>query len=388
MFLADKRHTVKHDHHKSSLADYVGKGALSLKSQNLTMFDDLSNASSCGEMQLIPHTENEYGGIQVSFNEEQKNLSNLLTFEGLDFAITDPLKQTVKLWVYVNDIDLLMCDHDTVHPEPQKGHATFWVQFAKSVDDPHRYNLQHTFEGSGWHLMEIAFNTHNLTYPDWLNMDVSEIHCMRLLGFPKKGLEITLAALDKYTYINDGYKMPECEKNGRWLSTCDADALDGPLIAEWYASSFDFENKIKGTSSLSITGVRGHEDYRCCFGGLDVETDKEKDILHMDMYISDIQKVMPKDSSVRLSQHDGGYGQAYYFFRFGDVEEISLTKEPLKSGWNSIDIPLNKMRLVYDQRYYTEEPKIKIEHIVFHLNGASETEEYTLKYDNIYLYKE
>lgn len=385
---SDKRFEVKHDHHKSSLADYVGKGTLSFERENITLFDDLDKASSIGELNICQHTEADYGGITVKFDEVGQGIQNIFTYEGLDFGITDPVKQTLKIWVYLNDVDLLMCDHDTVHPEPQKGHATFWVQFAKSVDDPHRYNIQHTFEGSGWHMLEIALNTNNLTYPDVLNMDISEIHCMRLLGFPKKGLELKISALDKYTYTNEGYQMPECPKGGRWLSTCDADAIDGPLITEWYASSFDFDEKVQGSSSLSITGVKGHEDYRCCLGGLAVDIDKENDIFHMDMFVSDINKVLPNDSTIRLSQQDGGYGYAHYYCRYADFERISLAKQPLKTGWNSIDIPFSELVLRYDKNYYgEEEPSIKIEHVVFHLNGASETEEYTLKYDNIYVYR-
>lgn len=383
----NERHNVKHDHHKASLADYVGKGALSLKSQELTLFDDPSLASSVGSMRFTPHTKDEIGGISVSFDEEHTRLENLLTYQGLDFSITEPKHESVKLWVYINDIDLIMCDHDLVHQNPQKGHATFWIQFAKSPDDPNRYNLQHTFEGSGWHLMEISFNTHNLCYPDWLKFDISEIHSMRILGFAKPGLELKFASLDKFTYENNGYITPDCPKNGRWISTCDADSVDGTVLTEWYASSFDFENKTQGASSLSITGVRGHEDYRCVWGGLKIPLTTD-DILHFDMFVSNIDLVNPRSSIVRLSQLDSGTGSANYNFCFADFDRITLSREPLKTGWNSIDIPIKNMKKGYDKNYYTSEPDIELHHMVSYLNGTSETDEFILKYDNIYVYKQ
>lgn len=303
---------VTNDTHKDSLVNYAGKGGLKYTTESVLSFDSLDQVYNTNGLTLDTADKKEgiasisktydkaTGSIQQVF-ETQRN-----TFQ---FGVTDRMKQSVKMWVYVNDIDLLVCDHDGVYETPQKGSGTLYISFAKDGGTSKKYNLQHTIEGSGWHLIEVSFNTNNNHYAEWMKTDLTKLKWMNVRVDAKAGLVLKFDGLTKYSYTNEGYTEPECPNGGRWLSTCDYNSLDGTVLTEWYASSFDLKDKTQGSSSVSITGRQQHVDYRCVWGGLDVPIDKNNDILHFDIYISDMDLV-GKDFQARIAQSESGPGQA------------------------------------------------------------------------------
>lgn len=385
VFAAD----VTNDTHKDSLVNYASKGGLSYTTQQLLSFDDTSIVY---EGTLSTDTVNKKEGsasLTKSFGKDSSSWETVFETKRntINFGINNRMKETVKMWVYVNDIDLLYCDHDGVYDTPQKGSGTLIIDFAKDGGTQRKYSIQHTIEGSGWHLIEISFNTNNNLYSQWSKMDLTSLKYMKVSAHAYKGLVLNFDDLTKYTYNNDGYTEPECPNGGRWLSTCDYNSLDGSVLTEWYASSFDLKDKTQGSSSVSLTGRKEHVDYRCVWGGLDEPVDRNKDILHFDMYISDL-KLVGTDFQARIAQSESGEGRACYSWGYDLTNRNANNGDGLVNGWNSIDIPLANTTSNVDTKYYASKGGLdfKADKLTFFWTGTSSDKWYTVKYDNIYVY--
>lgn len=374
---------MMHDAEKSSLLDYADKGVISFKASRIFDFSgDKTHSEYTHENENFGETE----CFSVKFDRDEFQAEALYTDDdAFSFGIADRRRETVKILAYINDIDLLECDHDMVYKDPQKNFGTLWIVFGKSRDSKYKYSIQHTFKSSGWHMLEISFNTDNIIYEDRCNLDYSEFHYMQIRANVKGGLEMKFAFFDKFSFDNPGYVMPKCPRGGKWLSTCDCESLDGTVLTEWMNSSFDFENKTQGSSSVSITGHKEHVDYRCVWGGLDVPLERENDIFHMDMYIDSLDRV-GDDFICRLSQSEGGPGSAVYSFDYRILQKFSNFGGGLKDGWNEVDVPACEMIESIDKNYFSEPFEYRIEHIVCFWAGASADLDYTVKYDNMYIY--
>lgn len=375
---------VTADNHKESLQSYADS-KLKYKTKELYNFDSMDGIWSSNNGRIDTEDKKEgTGSLSVNFGT-----GSFTAFEmrngAIDFGISNNLKETVKFWVYINNIDLLKCDHDDVYDTPQYGSGTIYVSFAKDDTTRDKYSLQHTLEGNGWHLVEISFATRNISYESWQNLDISKLGWMKVTVSAMSGLVMKFDGLEKYTYSNDGYTKPEAPNNGRWLSTCDYESLDGNILSEWYASSFDKSEKVQGSSSLSLTGKKQHVDYRAVWGGLDVQVNKGKDVLHFDIYISDLDAI-GKVLQARLSHNESGTTTAVYSFDYNTANAFANGSEGFKQGWNSVDIPLLRMTSSISDSFGPDF-KFVIEHIVFFWEGAYTDKEYTVKYDNMYVYE-
>lgn len=379
--------TTTADNHKDSHESYVGKGNLKVKKELVFGFDSIDDIFNPGNNKFIDTSNQKEGDgcLHVNFDG-----SSIETKTGaFNFSIKDTRRETVKLWVYISNIDDLACDHDGVYATPQKGSGTINFSFAESDATPYKYKLQHTLEGNGWHLVEIAFNTHNNIYEEFKNTDLSNVGWMGITASGNPNLKFKFDALTKYTYSNDGYVQPEAPNKGRWVSTCDYDALDGSILTEWYASSFDLNEKTQGSSALTLTGRFEHVDFRAVWGGLNLPLNRQSDVFHFDIYISDL-KLIGSNLQARLSHCEtGSEGAAQYSFDFALANSCAKAADGskgLKEGWNSVDIPLMLMKYKIDNSYYKNGIDFVLDHIVFFWEGFSTTEYYTVKYDNMYLY--
>lgn len=379
---------VTADTHKDSYQTYAGQGKLKVKTEAVYGFENKDEIFVSNGDTYLDYSDCKEGEASFVSKLHVGSVTVLETKTGVfSTGINDVKKETLKFWFYVNDIDLMHCDHDSVYQNAQKGSGTINVEFAETDYVPHKYKIQHTFEGSGWHLIEIALNTHNLPYDDWKNIDLTKIGWMRITSNVKEGCIVKVDGLTKYTYSNDGYVQPECPDNGRWISTCDFDALDGPILSEWYASSFDLNEKTQGSSSLSLTAHLEHVDFRAVWGGINLPIKEKNEVFHVDVYISDM-KAIGSSLEVRLSHcESGSSGTAVYSFNYGTANTYANDRTGLKQGWNSLDIPVMAMKLSYDKTYYKDGLDFVLDHIVFFWTGASRDQEYTVKYDNMYLYQ-
>ncbi len=376
---------------KTTLTDLAGQGGLSYTSTSLMTLDNTTGINSSA-MSATPRTDRwdrkqGRGALSVTANGAKNKFVLFQTTVGaFNFTVTDPYAQNIKMWVYVSDCDAIACDHDDVYDTPQEDSFTFYVTFGNSTSS-YNYSVQHTMHGSGWQEIDINFATDNVVYNtrkniNW-NFRYMSIWCKTVSGVTVKFDDIRLI---KYSTT---YKIPECENNGRWVSTCDYNALDGGIISEWYGSSFDLDEKSQGTSSLRIDGYPIHVDYRITLSGMSTQAYYDTDVFCMDMYIDDIRN-MSTVFEARIGQNESGSTDfAYYSFSYGLMNAYANKGEGLKSGWNKLEMPLRNMALRVNEEYFGEGYKdITVYKITFYNPATAYTgadAPYTFRFDNMYV---
>ena len=328
----------------------------------------------------------------IGFRCEQDNagwtLLNTPT-DSFHLQITDKFKQTVKMWVYVNNYELMACDHDAVYGTPQVGSQTLYITLSEKMGGV-GHTWQHTFYGNGWHEIELSFTCHNVAYPALGDINYDNLTSLRIWCSAKAGLEVYFDSMRVCTYDNPNYQTPEAPYGGRWLSTCDYDALDGPILTEWYGSYYDLDEKVQGTSSLAITGHNENVDHRVCIGIDDVDVVYEEDTICFDMYISDLALV-GTDFQIRLEHNaQAAHYSVNYTMLSGSVVNDKMQPTTLKSGWNHIQLPLKKTRVSIGAEYtdqFTND--LTLTQLVFYIAGTGKTEadNYLIRYDNMYVAK-
>ena len=309
--------------------------------------------------------------------------------DAFSMSITDKFAQTVKMWVYVNDIDLMGCDHDAVYNTPQVGSGTLYITLHD--DTGHGHTWQHTFYGSGWHEIELSFTCHNVAYQNLDKINYNNLNRLSAWCIGYEGLEVQFDDMRLCTYENPGYVKPEAPHGGRWLSTCDYEALDGPILTEWYGSFFDLDEKTQGSSSVAIAGHKENVDHRVCIGIQDVPVSYEKDTICFDMYISNLS-LLGTDWQIRLEHNAQA---AHYSVNYNVLKDCAVDDNgrptSLKSGqWNHIRLPLNRTRVVIGEGYenvFTND--LVLTQLVFYIagTGTSEAQNYLIRYDNFYVTK-
>ena len=309
--------------------------------------------------------------------------------DGFSLEITDKFKQTIKMWVYVNDDNLMACDHDAVYDTPQHGSQTLYITLSEKQGGI-GHTWQHTFYGSGWHEIELSFTCHNVAYPNLDKINYDNLTSLNVWCNAKEGLEVYFDDMRLCTYDNPNYKQPKAPHGGRWLTTCDYDALEGPILTEWYGSYYDTEEKLQGNASLAITGHNENVDHRVCIGIDDVEVVYDEDTICFDMYISDLS-LLGTDWQIRLEHNAQAahYNVNYSMMASSAVNE-NMRSTSLKNGWNHIQLPLNKTRVVigsgYEEQFTND---LTLTQLVFYIAGTGKTDaqNYLIRYDNMYVAK-
>ncbi len=327
-------------------------------------------------------------GFKTDYNNAHWTLINTPT-DSFQLEIDDKFTQTIKMRVYVNDDELMACDHDSVYDTPQVGSQTLYITLA-SEKGGIGHTWQHTFYGSGWHDIELSFTCHNIAYPNLEKIDYSNLTSLNVWCSAKAGLEVYFDSMRLVTYENPNYKTPEAPYGGRWLSTCDYDALDGPILTEWYGSYFDLEEKVQGSSSLAITGHNENVDHRVCIGIDDVDVVYSEDTICFDMYISDLS-LLGTNWQIRLEHNaQAAHYTVNYSMIQSSVVDDKMRSSSLKSGWNHIQLPLNKTNVSIGAGYEdTFTNDLTLTQLVFFIVGTGKTEaqNYLIRYDNMYVAK-
>lgn len=375
------------EHDKTSLSMYLDD-KLKVKEEEIFAFDDPAAVSRFAYLAEDRDGYDDCVGFSQDLNTTQWSLFDLPT-NTFSFAIDDKFTQTIKLWVYINDIDLLVCDHDAVYDKPQDGSGTLYIAFSdKKGAVGHAW--QHTLAGSGWHEIELSFTCHNVAYPNLEKINYENLTQMSIWCNAKAGLELRFDDMRLCTYKNPGYTQPEAPYGGRWLSTCDYEALDGPILTEWYGNYFDLEEKTQGSSSVAIIGHKENVDHRVCIGIDDVPVSFEEDTVCFDMYISDLSR-LGTDWQVRLEHNAQA---AHYSFGYALFSQCAVNdkmqKTPLKKGWNHIQIPLSKTNVNIGAEYkdlFTND--LTLTQLVFYIagTGSTDAQNYLIRYDNLYVTK-
>lgn len=370
---------------KSSLSYYTENG-ISYTSTQLMSFDGVGSSWTALPGAAADTSSKQEGSASLSMTTASSvsSVSVMLdtkTAAPFDLSITDKRRQTLTMWVYVSDVDLLACDHDSVYDTPQDNCGTFWIRVGNSTGNGY-HNWQHTFYGSGWHKIELAFNCHNNDYSTYLNTDYSSLDYIWIAGIYSAGLTVKFDDLRLVTYSNDGYETPVANTNGQWLSTCDAESLDGGILTEWFGCDFDTTRKTQGSSSFKVTGHKEHVDFRACFGGFSVPVDYDQSVFCFDVYVEDLA-LLGSDWQFRLEEF--GPTVAYYSFNFAEVNHYANNGFGITTGWNTVRIPVYAMKLNNGTAYRDSNYKdLTVTFMTAFIAGTSETVDYTVWYDNIY----
>lgn len=192
--------------------------------------------------------------------------------ESFRFAVKDRHKTTLKLWLYVENVDDIICDHDSIYGE-QLGEATFFFRVLDRAGRPYCWN--HTLRGNGWHEVELTFNVHNGI---GAGFDYEDIISFGMLVQAKEGAVIGLDDLRLVEYTTSHQSCP-LPAGDRLITDGEYDALDGAVVQEWYGCSYDQEDAFEGRSSLRVEGDASVNDFRCIVACLDIPMRYREDVL-------------------------------------------------------------------------------------------------------------
>lgn len=317
---------------KKMYSDYV----FDYTQRQLISFDRLDLPGLCAvpEATIDDTTMREgSGALRWVLTEETNGLKQMCWADGEQFRldVTDRKRTTLKLWLFLDTTDGIVCDHDSIYGA-QAGQATFFFRVLDQNGGQYCWN--HTLTGDGWHEIELSFNIHNGFTPTF---DMHNITGFYMMFAGHKGTVVELDDLRVVEYKTDYLPAPAPE-GGRLISECEYDALDGVIVQEWYGAAYDTTDKMQGRSSLRCIGDATVNDFRSIIANLSIPITYDEDVLVVWAKIKDISTV--KGIFIELNQVQ-------------DVHEyeISIPAEKFahyglreNNTWSELRIPLTDMR--------------------------------------------
>jgi len=248
---------------KSSLYQYTSQSKLTVREQLLWGFE---STGSYYTRDSADSTQGSYSGkVSLSSNKNSVYLFDITN----KFSVNASNKKSVtfKLDIWVNNMSLLSHDHEAGYPQNDYSH--FGTVFWRLKDRNGRVHCINTSISDnngrgGWQTIEFSLLHDNGMDASF---DYSNITGSFLFFSGKSGLVVRVDNLRACYYSNTGYSASSAglPSGCRLVSRCDADALDGAVVSEWYGGSFDFTNKKFGSSCLAFK-VCSVDDYRIFFG--------------------------------------------------------------------------------------------------------------------------
>ncbi len=313
------------------------------------------------------------GAARIVITAQDKALEQLMWHNNaFDFAVEDLKKTTLKLWVFIEDDDKFTCDHDAGYGR-QENQTTL---FFRALDRQGRYHAwNHTLTGNGWHEIELSFNFNNGVHDGF---DYAHITGFGMMAAAEVGTIVEVDDLRFVTYETD-YEPTTLPEGDRWISECEADALDGLIVQEWYGCSYDLEDKKNGTSSVRCEGDPSVNDFRSIFHVGGVPMNYQEDVLVFWMKVNDLRTV--SNLFIELNQvqdtHEYEYG-----ISLAKLQEYGLSK---KAGeWSKIVVPLSDFRQNFKPDVYGTDENITLNFARFVISGVN-GKSYVVHYDDIYL---
>lgn len=286
-------------------------------------------------------------------------------------SVTDLHKATLKIWLYIGDITKFTCDHDSLYGVAPN-QATFFFRVMDRFGGTYCWN--HTVMGSGWHECELSFNIHNGVSDKF---DYQNITGFGVLCTGEEGAYFELDDLRLVTYETD-YTQPACPNGGRWISTCDDIALDGPIIQEWYGAYFNTEDKVSGRSSFGCRGDDSCSDFRAIIANVNVPLDYDSDVLVFSFKSENMSYI--KSLFIELNQEQDVHEYQNSF----TIEQ--LKQYGLKEGteWSRIAIPLTALGKNLNAEKYGASEDITLRNARF-VATAADSHEYEFLLDEVYI---
>ena len=317
---------------KKMYSDYVSD----YTQRQLISFDSLDLPGLCAVPEATIDTETMRegtGALRWVLPEETNGLKQMCWANGQQFHldVSDRKRTTLKLWLFLDSTDGIVCDHDSIYGA-QGGQATFFFRVLDAKGGQYCWN--HTLTGDGWHEIELSFNIHNGYSPDF---DMHNITGFYMMFDGHKGTVIELDDLRAVEYKTDYLPSP-APNGGRLISECEYNALDGVIVQEWYGAAYDTTDKMQGSSSLRCIGDATVNDFRSIIANLSIPITYDEDVLVVHAKIKDLSTV--KSIFIELNQVQ-------------DVHEyeISIPAEKFahyglreNDTWSELRIPLTDMR--------------------------------------------
>ncbi len=279
------------------------------------------------------HSVDGYGALRWDLKGAHEGVNRVLT-QGKDtfsFDASDKNRSTLKLWIYVDNTDNIICDHDGAQGK-QANQATFFFRAIDKNGKTHSWN--HTLTNNGWHEVELSFNIHNGFDKDFDYAHVTSFW----FGYGTYGdSTVIIDDMRGVTYATD--YTPEAiegEKNPRLISDCEYNALDGAIIQEWYGTSYDQEDKVQGISSLRNYGDASVNDFRTVVANLDIPMDHGKDALVFHFKVAD--PMVLKSIFIELNEVQDNHEYSASF-TLDALKQYGFGGE--KDTWYEIRIPLS-----------------------------------------------
>ncbi|MBE6661500.1 MAG: hypothetical protein E7605_08890 [Ruminococcaceae bacterium] len=317
---------------KRMYSDYVS----GYTQRQLISFDrlDLPGLRTVKEATIDAETQIEgTGALRWTLTEETNGLKQMCWADGkqFDLCVTDRKKTTLKLWLFIDSTDGIVCDHDAIYGA-QGGQATFFFRVLDQNGGQYCWN--HTLTGDGWHEIELSFNIHNGYSPDF---DMHHITGFYMMFNGHVGTTIELDDLRVVEYQTDYVPSPAPD-GGRLITESEYDALDGAIVQEWYGASFDTTDKMNGKSSLRCIGDATVCDFRTNVTNLNIPITHAEDVLVVWAKIKDLDTV----NSIFIELNE-----------VQDVHEYEISIPRAKfahygmkesNTWSKLVIPLSDMR--------------------------------------------
>ena len=248
------------------------------------------------------------------------------------FSVEDRHKTTLKLWLYVDDVTKIACDHDsdtTVFSDQ----ATFFFRLFDKNGGVYCWN--HTLQENGWHEVELTFNVHNGVSGDF---DFGHIVNFGVLVTASAGAMFEIDDLRVVKYETD-YVPEQLPNGGRLISNAEYDALDGFVIQEWYGCSYDKDEKYEGKSSIRYEGNSKNSDSRAVIANLDYEMDYNNDSIVFFINPDSVTSLRSIFIELNEVQDTHEYEQS---FSLEKLFEYGLAKTD--KTWSCVKIPLSDFR--------------------------------------------
>ena len=328
--------------HKSSLAEYTSQSKLTVTNHLLWSFKEKDSSGKC-VVDKTDFTEGTSCG-KTTFTATSSSQQKVMEVKGLNIDASERAKVTLKMDIWVNDMSLLVCDHEAGYPQNDYSHSgTVYWRVYNSSSDYHVVATTITDDNGkpGWQTIEMSFLHYNAR-KRLSESGIKKITSIALYAKPRKGLVIKLDNLRACYYENDGY-VPSSDgipEGSRVVSRCDADALDGAVVSEWYGASFDFEHQKFGSSCIAYTACT-EDDYRIFFGEYDFSISHIKDYVCFWLWL-------PKGAEISRWFMEANYTQDNHNeFQNPSWSAENITKHAVdgfKSGqWNLITLPLSAL---------------------------------------------
>lgn len=344
---------------KKAYSDYIK----TYTEKQLLSFDDLDTKSlrtADGVEIDSTYMREGSGAMRWTLDKDYNDLVQMMQVSrnAFEFAVKDKRTTTLKFWLFINDTDLISCDHDSQYGI-QENQATFFIRVTDKNGRTYCWN--HTITDNGWHEIELSFNVHNGVDADF---DYDHITGFWIMFSGKAGAVVELDDLRAVEYTTD-YKPEAVPAEWRVITDAEYDALDGAIVQEWYGTYYDTEDKVQGKSSLCCEGDASVNDFRLIIANTSIPLDYDQDVLVFWMKLEKFASCNGLFLELNHVQDQHEYEKSV---SLDELKAYGLDKE---NEWCQVVIPLTDFKQNLKPDVYGKGEDIVMQNFRFVMNPVS-----------------